>query len=96
MNGPNSQLSLDGRNERWPLEQSTSKSLKSTRELSLTTGQFIMQANNTYVLFSGSLLRLDEAGGTIDADNKTAGNFGILSTTVASLFDSKYMLVDKC
>jgi hypothetical protein len=56
--------------------------------LRLAAGQLVVQTDDTHILLSGSLLRLDETGGAIDADDEAAGDLGIEGTAVASLLDS--------
>jgi hypothetical protein len=87
VDGSNTELALDGGNERWTLEESSGKRLKGARKLSLASGQLVVQAYDADVLLSSSLLGLDETGGSVDADNQTTGDLGIESTTVASLLN---------
>ena len=47
-----------------------------------------MHANDANVLLSGSLLGLDETGGTINADDEATSDLGVESTAVTSLLDS--------
>ena len=47
-----------------------------------------MQSNDADILFSGSLLGLDEPCGSVDTDDQASGDFGIEGTAVASLFNS--------
>lgn len=79
------ELTLDGRDQRRALEERTSQGLQSTAELRLTTRNLVVEANNTDILLTGALLRLDQSGGTVNADNQTAGDLGVQSTTVAGL-----------
>jgi hypothetical protein len=82
------ELTLDGRNKRGALEQSTGESLESAGKLSLAAGQLVMETDDGNIFLSGSLLGLDEAGGAVDADNQAASDLGIEGTTVTSLFAS--------
>ena len=82
------ELSLDGRDERRTLEESTSQGLESSRELCLATWQFVVQSDNTHILLSGTLLRLDESCCAINADNQAPSNLGIEGTAVTSLLNS--------
>jgi hypothetical protein len=88
VNGSDTELTLDGGNERWALEQSTGEGLESARKLCLATGQLVVHANDTDILLSGSLLGLDETGCAINADNEAASDLGVQSTTVTSLLNS--------
>lgn len=49
----------------------------------------IVETENADVLLTGTLLRLDQASGTINADDQASSNLGIESTTVTSLLDTK-------
>lgn len=92
VDGSDTELSLDGGDQWRSLEQSTSQCLESPGELSLASGQLVVQSNNTHVFFSSALLRFDQPSRAIDADNKTSRNFGIEGATVTSLLDSEYPL----
>lgn len=82
------ELTLDGRDQRRTLEQSTSEGLESASELSLTARQLVVEANDADVFLSGTLLGLDETSSTVNADNQTSSDLGIKSTTVASLLNT--------
>jgi hypothetical protein len=88
VNCSDTELTLDGRNERWPLEEGAGEGLKGACKLCLAAGQLVVHANNTHVLLSGSLLRLDETGRAVNADDEAASDLGVKSTAVASLLDS--------
>jgi hypothetical protein len=47
-----------------------------------------VHADDTNILLSGSLLRLDKTGGAINADDEATGDLGVESATVTSLLDS--------
>jgi deoxyribose-phosphate aldolase len=47
-----------------------------------------VEADDSHVLLSSTLLGLDETGGAVNADNQAARDLGIESTTVTSLFTS--------
>jgi hypothetical protein len=82
------ELALDGGNERWALEESSGERLEGARKLRLTSGQLVVQTNNADILLSGSLLGLDETGGAVDADNETTSDLGVERATVTSLLNS--------
>jgi hypothetical protein len=82
------ELALDGGNERWALEEGSGERLEGARKLRLTSGQLVVQTNNADILLSGSLLGLDETGGAVDADNETAGDLGVKGAAVTSLLNS--------
>lgn len=88
VDGSDTQLSLDGRDEWRALEEGTGEGLESTRKLSLASRELVVQPDDADVLFSGTLLRLDETGSAVNADDETAGNLGIEGSTVARLLDS--------
>jgi hypothetical protein len=88
VDGTDTELTLDGRNERWSLEESTGKGLEGARKLRLASGQLVVHANDADILFSGSLLGLDETGRAVDANDKAASDLGVKGTTVTSLLNS--------
>ena len=88
VDGTDTELTLDGRNERGTLEQGASQCLERTRKLSLSSRKLIVETNNANVFLSGALLGLDKACSAIDAHDQTSSNLGVESTTVASLFNS--------
>jgi hypothetical protein len=69
MNRSDSKLPLHGGDERWSLEESASKSFQSASELSLSSRQLIMKAYDTNIFFASTLLRFDEAGCPIAAND---------------------------
>lgn len=88
MNGTDAELSLDGRNQRRPLEESSSQGLECPCELGLASWEFIVKTDDAYIFLSGALLRLDQTSRTVYAHDKTSGNFRIECSTVSGLFDS--------
>ena len=82
------ELTLDGRDQRRSLEESTGECLEGGGESSLATGDAVVEADNANVLLTSTLLGLDESGGTVDADNQAAGDLGIESTGVTSLLNT--------
>jgi hypothetical protein len=88
VNGTDTELTLDGRDQRGTLEERTSQGLKSTDELGLATGDLVVETNHADILLTGTLLGLDQAGGTVNADDQTTSNLGIKGTTVTSLLGS--------
>jgi len=88
VNGSDTELALDGGNQRWSLEKSSGKRLQGARKLCLAYWQLVVQADHAHVLLSGTLLGLDKTGGAIDADDQATGNLGIKSTTVTGLLNS--------
>lgn len=88
VDGSDTELTLNGRNEWGSLEQSSRQCFQSARKLRLAPRQLVVQADNAHILFSSSLLGLDETGGAVDADNQTTSDLGVESTTVSGLFNS--------
>lgn len=84
----NTELALDGGNQGRALEQGTGQGLEGTGDLGLAAGDLAVQACNTHVLLTGTLLRLDQARGTVNADNQTTSDLGIKGTRVTSLLDA--------
>lgn len=89
VDGSDTELTLDGRDQRRALEQSTGEGLESASELSLATGQLVVEADDSHILLSGTLLGLDKTSSAVDADDQATGNLGIESTRVTSLLTSK-------
>lgn len=88
VDGSDTELTLDGRDQGRALEQSTSQGLEGAGELSLATGQLVVEADDSNVFLSGTLLRLNETGSAVNADNQASSDLGIEGTAVTSLFDS--------
>lgn len=94
MDRSDTKLTLDSRNQRRPLEESASQGLKSSFELSLTTGNLVMETNDTDILLSGTLLGLDQASRTVNADDQATGDLRVESSTVSSfLRPAKHAMV---
>ena len=92
MDGSDTELALDGRNERWALEEGTSEGLQGAGKLGLATWKLVVQTDDTNVLLSGTLLRLHETGRAINADDEAASDLGVKSAAVASLLNPKLLL----
>ena len=92
VDGTDTKLALDGRNQGRALEQSTSERLESLGEGSLATRDLVVQADDADVLLSGTLLGLDEARGTVDADDETSRHLGIEGSAVARLLNTIKLL----
>jgi hypothetical protein len=88
VNGTDTKLTLDGRNERRALEEGAGQDFQGARELCLATGKLVVEANNGDILLSCTLLRLDETGCPVNANDKAASNFGIESSAVPGLLTS--------
>jgi hypothetical protein len=87
VDGSDTELTLNGRNEGGSLEKSSGERLKSARKLRLASRQLVVKANDTHILFSSTLLGLDKTGGAVDADDETTSDLRVKSSTVASLFN---------
>lgn len=88
VDGSDTEHTLDGGDQGRALEERTGEGLERTRELRPAAGQLIVQADHGDVLFSGTLLRLDEASGAVDADDEAACDLGIEGTAVSGLLDT--------
>jgi hypothetical protein len=89
VDGTDTELTLDGGDQGRTLEESTSEGLQSAAELSLTAGNLVVEADDSNVLLTGTLLRLNETGGTVNADDQTASDLGVKGTGVTSLLGSR-------
>jgi hypothetical protein len=97
VDGTDTELALDGRDKRGALEERTGQGLQSANELGLATGDLVVETDHTDILLTGTLLGLDQAGGTVNADDQTTGDLGIKGTTVTSLLGStESKVVSKC
>jgi hypothetical protein len=92
VDGSDTELTLNGRDQGGSLEQGTSEELEDASKLRPAARDLVVEAHNGDILLSGSLLGLDETCGTVDADNKTTGDLGIKSTAVAGLLCSEHAL----
>jgi hypothetical protein len=88
----NTELSLHGGDERGSLEKSTSQRLQSACQLGLSTWKLVVQSDDTNILLSCTLLRLDKSCCAINTDDQTPSDFRIQSTTVTSLLNSTELL----
>ena len=92
VDGADTELSLDSRNKRRALEESTSESLEGARELCLSTGELAVQTEDCNIFFSCALLALHETGGAVNADNQTSSDLGIESSRVTGALDTEHAL----
>lgn len=69
VNGADTELALDGRDEGRALEEGTGEGLEGLGKGSLAAGNLVVEADDGHVLLTGTLLGLDEAGGAVNADN---------------------------
>jgi hypothetical protein len=88
VNGTDTELALDGGDERGTLEERTGEGLEGACKLSLATGEFIVQADDADVLLTSTLLGLDKTCSTVNADNQTSSDLGVKSTGVTSLLNT--------
>jgi hypothetical protein len=89
VDGPDTQLALDGGNEGRTLEEGTGEGLEGASELGLAAGQLVMQTQHADILLTRALLALDEARGAVDADNQTSGDLGIEGTGVTGAVNAE-------
>lgn len=92
VDGTDTELALDGRDERGTLEESTGEGLEGARELGLAAGQLVVQTDDADVLLTSTLLRLDETGSAVDTDNQAASDLGIEGARVTGLLDAVGLL----
>ena len=76
VDGTDTQLTLDGRDQRRALEQCTTEMLKSRRKSLLASLDSSVEADDAKVLLSSSLLRLDKARRTVNAGKCNVSNRG--------------------
>lgn len=88
VDGPDPQLTLHGRDERGPLEEGSGQGIDGLRQL-LDILEGVVQPEYCHVLLTGSLLRLYQTGGSVDADDEAAGHFRVKGTGVTSLLHSE-------
>jgi hypothetical protein len=88
VDGSDTQLTLDGGDQRGTLEESTGQGLEGARELGLATGQLVVQTDDADILLTSSLLRLDEASSAVNADNQAASDLGIEGSRVTGLLNA--------
>jgi hypothetical protein len=87
VDGTDTKLTLNGRDQRRTLEKRTGEGLESARKLRLAARELVMEADDANVLLSGTLLGLDETGGAVNADNQTSSDLGVEGSAVTSLLN---------
>jgi hypothetical protein len=92
VDGADTELSLDSRDKRRALEESTSEGLKGARELCLSTGELSVQTEDCNIFLSCTLLALHEAGSAVNADNQTSSDLGVKSSGVTSALNTEHAL----
>jgi hypothetical protein len=92
VDGADTELSLDSRDKRRALEESTSEGLKGTRELCLSTRELAVQTEDCDIFLSGALLALYEASGAVNADDETSSDLGVKSSGVSSTLNTEHAL----
>jgi hypothetical protein len=95
VDGSDTKLTFDGGDQGGALEECTSQCLQGTMELCLSTGERVMEADHADILLSGTLLRLDESGRAINADDEASSDLWIECAAVSRLLTSEYAL-DPC
>lgn len=66
---PDTELTLDSRDQWRSLEKCTGQRLKGSSELSLTTRDLVVEADHADVFLSSTLLRFNQTSGTVDTNN---------------------------
>lgn len=95
VDGSDTELSLNSRDERGALEESTSKGLEGAGELLLAAGELVVESDDTDILLTSTLLRLDKTSGAVNADDQTTSDLGVESTGVTSTLTTENAL-DPC
>lgn len=94
VDGPDPELPLDGGDEGRALEDGAGEGLEGAGDLG-DVGDGGVEAGDADILLAGTLLGFDEAGGSVDADDEVAGDFGVEGTAVSGFFDTEDAL-DPC
>lgn len=92
VDGSDTELTLDGRDQRRTLEEGTGEGLEGAGELRLAARNLVVKSDNANVLLSGTLLGLDETSGTIDTNDEAASDLGIESSTVTGLLATRHSI----
>mmetsp|Transcript_19054 Transcript_19054/g.36388 ORF Transcript_19054/g.36388 Transcript_19054/m.36388 type:complete len:229 (-) Transcript_19054:26-712(-) len=90
VDGADAQLPLHRRDERRALEQGPGQRLQGARHLGQTPFRRTVQTCNAYVLLTSTLLRLDQASGTVDAHDEVARYFWVQGSRVARLLYAQH------
>jgi len=88
VDGTDTELTLDGRDQRRALEESTGQGLEGLGELLLRLDG-VVEAEDADVLLTGTLLGLDQAGGAVNADNQASSDLGVEGAGVTGLLDTE-------
>jgi hypothetical protein len=92
VNGSDTQLSLDSRDERGSLEKGAGKSLERTRELCLAARELVVQSQDSHIFFTRTLLTLHKSCSAIDTDDQTTRDLGIECAGVTSTVNTENAL----
>mmetsp|Transcript_33747 Transcript_33747/g.100096 ORF Transcript_33747/g.100096 Transcript_33747/m.100096 type:complete len:511 (-) Transcript_33747:10-1542(-) len=84
VDGAHAQLPLHRGDERRPLEQRPRQLLQRTRQRARAVNR-VVQPHDGNVLLAGALLRLDEAGGAVEADDQAPRHLWVQRSRVPSL-----------
>lgn len=88
MDGADTQLTLDSSDQRRTLEEGSSEGREGSLQ-DLGRFNFAVEADDADVLFTGTLLAFHQASRTISADDQAASDFGVKSSTMPGLFNTK-------
>ena len=83
------ELTLDGRDQRRSLEEGSGEGFETPSESLLAIGNGVVESDDTDVFLSCTLLGFDESGGSVDTDDQASSDLGIEGTGVTSLLTSK-------
>lgn len=92
VDGSDTELTLDGGDQRRALEEGAGEKLKGAGELGLAAGNLVVESYDGAILLSGTLLGLDKARGAVDTDDETSCDFGVEGTAMAGLLDAQHAL----
>lgn len=84
VDGPNTELALNGGDQRRPLEKSTGQAFQSAAKLSLATRNLVVKTDHANILLSCALLRLDQTSRTVNADDQASRDLRVESSAVTS------------
>lgn len=86
VDGPDAELTFDGRDQGRALEDGASEGLEGASDLG-DVGNSGVEAGDADVFLACTLLGLDEASGAVNTDDEVAGDLGVEGTGVAGLLD---------
>src|SRR5436190_12330685 len=89
VDGPDTELSLDGRDEWRTLENGGGQCLQSSSKLRFPAWHFVMESNHGDIFLTSSLLAFDQPGCAVNANDQTAGDFWVERARVTGFVDTE-------